>query len=400
MRRPLLALLTCGAGITIIVSGCGDLRPSNGQSIGGASGRSAESATAADLTVSGDDHRQPPPRCTLDDAIETWPLRRRLAQLLIAPVPENDPGLATALVTLYQPGGIFLLRGTYAMDGRLGGVTAGAAPVPTWVAIDEEGGRVQRLEAAIGAIPSARAMAAAMSPEAVEALAEERGQAMRTAGITMDFAPVVDVSSAGDDDVIGDRSFSADPEVVASYAGAFAEGLRHAGIVPVLKHFPGHGRASGDSHQGPVTTPPLDQLEAIDLVPYETLLNEEPTGVMLGHLDVPGFTEPGYPASVSHQVVDLLRERYGFDGVVVTDDLGSMVSITSRFDLMDSAVATLNAGADMVLWGTSGRLGELVDHLEQAVASGALPESRVDESVRRVLTAKRVDPCEVALATT
>ena len=127
--------------------------------------------------------------------------------------------------------------------------------MPLAVSVDEEGGRVSRLSSLIGATPSARVLAQTKTPDEVYQLALDRGRQMRGLGITIDFAPVVDVSNQGDDTVIGDRSFSNDPAVVTTYAGAYARGLRDAGLLPVLKHFPGHGHASGDSHKGGVVTP-------------------------------------------------------------------------------------------------------------------------------------------------
>src|SRR6202000_328447 len=111
----------------------------------------------------------------------------------------------------------------------------------------------------------------------------QRGKKMHDLGITVDFAPVVDVSDEPDDSVIGDRSFSNDPAVVTDYAGAYARGLRDAGVLPVLKHFPGHGHASGDSHTGGVVTPSLAELKNLDLGPYRTLVSQAPVGVMVGH---------------------------------------------------------------------------------------------------------------------
>lgn len=334
--------------------------------------------------------------CTPASAIAVWPLRRRLAQLLMPALPEGDPASASAMVSLFQPGGVFLSTGVDAANGTLGQALAGAEPVAPFVSIDEEGGRVERLAATVGSLPSARDMAATMSEDEVRQAAEQLGRGLHDRGITVDLAPVVDVSSQPDGAVIGDRSFSSDPAVTTAYAGAFADGLRAAGVLPVLKHFPGHGRSSGDSHQGVVTTPPLDDLRGVDLVPYQSLLDDEPVAVMMGHLDVPGLTEPGLPTSLSPAALRLLRDDLGFDGVVMTDDLGSMLAVTSRFSLPDAALQALVAGVDMVLW-NSGSIGAVLDRLEQAVGSGELPEARVDESVARILRVKDVDPCALDL---
>ena len=141
--------------------------------------------------------------------------------------------------------------------------------------MDEEGGLVQRLSEIVGELPSAKEMAETMSPEQVRDLMAEHGKKIRDLGITVDFAPVVDLAGGQNvsDNAIGSRSFSADPQVVADYARAYSEGLQQAGVTPVLKHFPGHGHATGDSHLGAVTTPPLEQMQANDLLPFRELVD-------------------------------------------------------------------------------------------------------------------------------
>ena len=258
---------------------------------------------------------------------------------------------------------------------------------------------MQRIDALDGQLPSARSMVANLSIEQVHALAVKRGHQLRAHGVTIDFAPTVDVSSQPNNAVIGDRSFSSDPQIVTRYAGAFAQGLRAAGVLPVFKHFPGHGRATGDSHRGAVATPPLTELHEVDLLPYWQLLDGQPAAVMIGHLDVPSLTEPGTPASISPSALALLRDQLRFNGMVFSDDLRAMAAITNRVDLPEAVRRSLAAGVDMALWITTERLVEVLNHLEQAVAGGSLPEARVNEAVAHVLTAKAVDLCSVARGT-
>ncbi len=375
----------CGSG----VSETADARGSSTTAADRASPDTSTSTTAAIPSTT------TTPPCTAGAAVADWPLRRRLAQLVMPTLPA-DANAAALMVAVFQPGGVFLADGNGDTMGAVGPAVAAADPVPPFVAVDEEGGRVQRIFDGIGAFPSARQMAATLTEDEVRALGARVGSGLSALGVTMDFAPVADVSAQPDGEVIGDRSFSNDPAVATRYAGAFAEGLRDGGVIPVVKHFPGHGHSSGDSHQGAVTTPALDAMRSSDLVPYETLLDEEPVAVMMGHLDVPGLTEPGVPSSLSPAALRLLREDYGFDGVVITDDLGGMGAVTQRFGELEASRMALAAGVDMVLIGR-GDLGGLVDHLEQAVAAGTLPEARVNESVVRILKAKAVDPCEVVL---
>jgi len=323
--------------------------------------------------------------------------RQKLAQLLTVGVTGTQDALD--IVESEQIGGIFI--GSWTDDAMLadGGVdqAAEASSVPLMVTIDEEGGRVSRIDELYGPDPSARQVAQTMTPEQTYEMARDRGRELHKLGITVNFAPDVDVSSQPDDSVIGDRSFSNDPQVVTTYADAYARGMRDAGVMPVLKHFPGHGSASGDSHTGAVTTPPLDQLQTTDLVPYRELVDTG-VGVMLGHLNVPGLTTDNLPASLSPEAVSLLRGGTGygappFTGPIFTDDLSGMKAITDRFDIAEAVEQALASGVTVALWLTTDDVPRVLDHLEQAVAAGRLPASQVDQSVLTVARAKGAVTC-------
>lgn len=326
----------------------------------------------------------------------TMSTRDKLAQLLMVGV--RNAADARAVVSNYHVGGIFIGSWTdlsMLTDGSLPDI-ANAGPLPLAVSVDEEGGRVSRLTSLIGAAPSARVLAQTKSADEVYQLALDRGRKMKGLGFTIDFAPVVDVSDQGDDTVIGDRSFSNDPAVVTAYAGAYARGLRDAGLLPVLKHFPGHGHGSGDSHTaGAVTTPPLSDLLTSDLIPYQTLTTEAPVAVMIGHLEVPGLTG-GVPASLSPAAVGLLRSGGyggpGFNGIVFTDDLSSMAAISSHYGVAEAVLRALQAGADVGLWVTTDEVPAVLDRLEAAVNGGELSMPAVDASVQRLAGLKGPSP--------
>jgi len=318
--------------------------------------------------------------------------RDKLAQLLMVGV--TGAADARAVVDNQHVGGIMIGSWTdlsMLSDGSVANIAASAGPLPLAVSVDEEGGRVSRLSPLIGSQPSPRALAAGHTPEEVYAIALQRGQAMRGLGITVDFAPVVDVTSAPDDTVIGDRSFGADPTKVTDYAGAYARGLRDAGVLPVLKHFPGHGHGSGDTHTGSVVTPPIADLQNNDLVPYRALTTQLPVAVMVGHIQVPGLTGSD-PASLSPAAYALLRSGdYGgppFNGPVFTDDLSSMQAISDRFGVAEAALRGLQAGADIALWVTTDEVPAVLDRLEKALAAGELTMSGVDASVLRMAAVK------------
>jgi beta-N-acetylhexosaminidase len=323
--------------------------------------------------------------------------RDKLAQLLMVGV--RDAADARAVVADHHVGGIFIGGWTdrsMLTDGSLTEIAESAGQLPLSVGVDEEGGRVSRLSSLIGSAPSARALAGSHSPDEVHDLALERGRKMHDLGITVDFAPVVDVTGADDDTVIGDRSFSSDPETATRYAGAYAQGLRDAGLLPVLKHFPGHGHASGDSHTGGVATPALPELQDTDLVPYRTLVAEAPVAVMMGHMQVPGLTGDD-PASLSTDAVTLLRDGAGyhappFDGLVFSDDLSSMNAISDRYGVAEAVLRTVRAGVDIALWVTTDEVPATLDRLEQALGAHELEMPAVDASLGRIAAVKGPGP--------
>ncbi len=334
-----------------------------------------------------------PPAC--GDVLAAMSTRDKLAQLLMVGVTGADD--ARAVVDNQHVGGIMIGSWTdlSMMGPPLADIAASAGPLPLAVSVDEEGGRVSRLKGLIGEQPSPRVLAQTKTPAEVHDIAFQRGQAMRGMGVTIDFAPVVDTTTESDDQVIGDRSFGSDPAQVVDYAGAYAQGLRDAGVLPVLKHFPGHGHASGDSHQGGVVDPPLDELKTDDLVPYQTLTAQAPVAVMVGHMQVPGLTGND-PASLSPAAYGLLRSgNYGgpgFNGLVFSDDLSSMGAINQRYTVPEAVLRALQAGADVALWVTTDEVPAVLDRLEKALGAGELSQARVDESVLRVAAQKGPDP--------
>ena len=334
-----------------------------------------------------------PPVCADPSAVPaTLNIRDKLAQLLMVGVKNADD--ARAVVNGYHVGGIFIGSWTdlSIFKGPLADITAKAGPLPLAVSVDEEGGRVSRLKSLIGTSPSPRELAQTQSVQQVHDLAADRGKKMHDLGITVDFAPVVDVSDEPDDAVIGNRSFGSDPATVTDYAGAYAQGLREAGLLPVLKHFPGHGHGSGDSHTGGVVTPPLDSLQNSDLVPYRSLVATAPVAVMVGHLQVPGLTGDA-PASLSPEAVQLLRNGVGykgppFTGPVFSDDLSSMAAINERYGVPDAVLRALQAGTDIALWVTTDEVPAVLDRLEKALAAGELKQPAIDASLLRMATIK------------
>ncbi|WP_433196575.1 glycoside hydrolase family 3 N-terminal domain-containing protein [Nocardia sp. CA-107356] len=379
MRKTPLVLL---AILAAVVTGCSS----------GDSGSAPSSSATPDATTGATTGAALPTTAAKRDCdadfLAKLTLREKLGQLLTVGVTGADD--ATNVVQTSQVGGIFVGGWTdksLLADGLISQVKA-AAKIPLMVTIDEEGGRVSRAKDLIGPVPSARVTAQTMTAQQFHDATVTRGRALKDLGVTVDFAPDVDVSSQPDDSVIGDRSFSDDPKVVTEYADAYIRAMNEVGVGTVMKHFPGHGSGSGDSHTGAVRVPPLDQLQNVDLVPFRNLVNSG-AAVMVGHLDVPGLTTPDVPASISPQAMALLRDGTGygaapFQGPIFTDDLGGMAAITSRMSIEDAVEAALTAGADNALWITTDAVPQVLDRLEQAVSSGRLSAARVDASVLRM----------------
>lgn len=236
-----------------------------------------------------------------------------------------------------------------ALCGQLRGA-AGAA-VPPWIAVDQEGGRVQRLKAPavpVVQLPPVRAIGAADDAALTEEAAWRLGVGLRALGFNLDFAPVVDVDTNPANPVIGDRSFSADAAHVARHGLAFAHGLARAGIAACAKHFPGHGDTVLDSHLAlPRLAHARERLDRVELAPFRALAPHVPA-VMTAHV-VFDALDSGVPATLSRRVVTgLLREEIGFGGVVFTDDL-EMRAIADGWGVGEAACLAIEAGCDAVL---------------------------------------------------
>lgn len=279
------------------------------------------------------------------------------------------------------------------------------AATPPLTMADEEGGGVQRLENLVGSLPWPRQMAASDTPAQVTALAAGVARKMKAAGVAMDLAPVLDVDGAAGPsatDPDGQRSFSAAPATVTQYAGAFIKGLQAGGEIPVAKHFPGLGGSSGNTDYGAAQTLPLATLQAQALPPFRSAVSGGIPAVMVASASVPGASTG--PASLSPAVVGgMLRGDLHFTGLVLTDSLSGGAISAAGYSVASASVAAIEAGDDMVLFGSTltaaetallspanvnATLQAIVSAITAAVSSGALPASRLDAAVLDVLAAK------------
>jgi beta-N-acetylhexosaminidase len=288
-----------------------------------------------------------------------------------------------------------LIAGVLA-NGRLTATTAAALDRATsgteygaLLAADEEGGEVQRYLGITGSLPSAQRQAYTMTTDQVRSMYATHGTALADWGVDVVFAPVADV---GHGPGIGSRAYSDDPEVVSDYALAAARGYADAGLLPVLKHFPGQGDTTGDTHYVLAAGPSIDELRATDLVPFRRITRQVDVGVMVGHSTVPGHSD--LPSSQSRRMVnDLLIEGMGFDGLIVSDALGMAASAAPTQG--DALVGFIQAGGHLGIVGPGGSV-EGRRAMRAALADGTISTDQLNHAAATVIAAKGVDPCSVA----
>jgi beta-N-acetylhexosaminidase len=347
-------------------------------------------ATTPSATEQATEVPEPTPTPTPLECLASWSVEEQIAQLLFPLVEQFQLSAVAELAAEIPFGGITVL-GT--PDGDLGALLVAAqaaSAVPLIVAVDSEGGPVQRVARLVGSMPSARSMVSDDSFDVFTTYAENAA-ALGELGFTMNLAPVVDVGTAAP---IGQRSFGDDVETVAAEVPAAYGGIQSAGLVPVLKHFPGHGSASADSHLGVSLTAPLDELRANDMVVFERLIaGGYVDPIMMGHLNVPGLTGD-LPASLSAPAVAILRDDFGFDGLVMTDAM-NMGAITAVATAFESTVLAINADVDLVMIASLDQVRPLVEQLTLAVGEGTVALGEIADSVVRVLAIKGYDPCDV-----
>src|SRR2546430_736612 len=343
-----------------------------------------------------------PTPCTTASILATWTLTRLAEQTVVIPVDENNVMSVRSEVAA-GAGGVILFGSSAPINlgAQLQALNAvapdGIKPI---IMTDEEGGVVQRMANLVASIPSARQMGATMTPAQIQQLAFGLAQRMRAAGVTMDLAPVLDVDGGqgpNNFNADGTRSFSANVATASSDGIAFATGLRNGGIVPVVKHYPGLGGATGNTDLTAAATQSWSPLQSGGLLPFEAADAAHVPAVMLANATVPGLTNQ--PASVSPAVINgILRGRLGFQGLVITDSLSAVALSANGYTVPSAAVAALDAGADMVLYNAdpstvAAVTSQTVSAMVSAVNAGTLSRAALEIAAGRVLATKGVDLC-------
>jgi beta-N-acetylhexosaminidase len=322
-------------------------------------------------------------------------------------IKEND--LIVEQITKYQPGGVILFD--YDVPSKKSGRNISSpdqtkqlisglkklSPTPMFIAVDYEGGKVNRLKEKYGfpRVPGAADIGAMNQTDSALYYANQMANTLKETGFNMNMAPVTDVNVYPDCPVIGalGRSFSGDPETVAHYAQLFCQAYSQAGIIPVIKHFPGHGSSRTDSHNG--FTDISGTWQPDELIPYFNLAkNPFVPAVMTAHVFLSSLDE-NYPATLSHRIItEVLRDNIGFNGMIISDDM-NMGAIRDQFGLEESILLAIGAGVDLLVFSNNGisydpdLLPKVFSTIKQAVQSGSISEERIKESYNRIIRVKR-----------
>ena len=350
---------------------------------------------------------------------------QKLAQMMIVALRSDPENTYTTteitpeyveLLEKYNFGGIILFEGniedaeqavTLIHDSQMAAIKSSPG-IPMLIGVDQEGGMVNRVS--FGTVSSGNmALAASGETSLTEESADMIGKELKVLGFNLDFAPDADVNSNPNNPIIGVRSFSDDPSIAAEHTGAFVKGLHASGVCAALKHFPGHGNVSEDSHTHlPASDYSLEDLRNCDLIPFKAGIDAGADMIMTAHIQYPGIEKGTYqelygdeitlPATLSHTIITgILREELGFDGVIVTDSM-SMDAIADHFDETDAAVLAINAGVDMLLCPVDLYQGNYIDtfpemdsymeKLLERVEAGDIKTEELDDSVSRILKLK------------
>lgn len=325
-------------------------------------------------------------------------LEQAVSKLFCIGFPGIDlPRGARALLERGVTGVILFARNFESAEqfARLLAKIKGAVDRPLLTSIDQEGGRVRRLRGApFTSIPPMRALGRLGDENVAREVGRVLARELRAVNVDLDFAPVLDVDTNSANPVIGDRSFSSDPEVVARLGAALIDGLQTEGVAACAKHFPGHGDTHQDSHRDLPRLPhDIQRLEAVELLPFRRVAPQV-ASIMTAHV-VFERIDPERPATMSRPALDgILRDRWAYEGVVISDDL-EMKAIADHFSIEEAVVEGVMAGVDLFLVCHHEEVqARAVEALVAAVRRGRVPEARIAEAGRRIdrLVARFVRP--------
>ncbi len=261
--------------------------------------------------------------------------------------------------------------------------------IPLFIAIDQEGGRVNRMPQEIKNLITAKKLASTQNIKLVHEAGKVIGKLLKDSGFSVNFAPVLDIQRFEDNHAIGDRCYGKDAHTVSRYGIEFMNGLKDQGMISVIKHFPGHGATTKDSHYFlPIIHKKISELEQEDLIPFKNAIKSQAEAIMLGHLLINDVNKI-YPCSLSREfIIKFLRRKYKYNGLIITDDL-NMRAIRFVYGVKLATVKALEAGNDILLFRFKNNEGKVViQKIQKLVENGKIKAKRIEQSVNRIIKLK------------
>ncbi len=331
----------------------------------------------------------------INNLLNSLTLEEKIGQMLIIEYryPNVDEKLTNYLNTL-KPGGFILFKeNLQEYNSSLNFIESinSLSNIPMFMGIDEEGGRVDRIENTLNypyeKIPPMSEIGATNDENIAYNTGVKIAEILKDFNINMDFAPVIDVYSNINNTVIGNRSFGSNPYLVAKMGIALQNGLKDNNIIPIYKHFPGHGDTATDSHYDlPVITKTKEELKELELIPFMEAINKGADVIMIGHLAIPSITNDNTPASLSKTLItDLLKNELGYQNLVITDAL-NMQAITKNYSDKEVYELAINAGVDLLLMPNN--KDNVIDLIKELIAENKITEEQINSSVTKILTLK------------
>lgn len=329
--------------------------------------------------------------------IEKLTIEQRIGQMLIIALEEKEITEKTInIIQKYNIGGIILYRKNYAnyeemlkLINKLKEINK-LNEIPLFISIDQEGGRVNRMPFEILNLKSASKFAKTGNTQNVKESAKIIAEMLAKTGISMNYSPVLDIKNFNEKHAIGDRCYGENEQNVSKYGIEFMKELSKGGVLPVVKHFPGHGATKQDSHMTlPVVKKSKEKLENEDMVPFKNAIQNEAEAIMIGHILVKDIDKK-YPASLSKKMIqEYLVEKLKFKGLIITDDL-KMLAVRLRYSLKRAVTLAINSGNNMIMIGTKyKKIEKIIKNVSKKVKKGKIDINRINESVEKIVSVKK-----------